>query len=123
MDRIDLKVEAPKVEIKQLSSYGKSESSKAIKARVEKARERQLERFEGTHYRFNAELGVDDIKKYCPLGVQEQELIEQVFNVMKLSARVYHKIIKVARTIADLDDRDQITTDHISEAVSYRTTI
>ncbi len=123
MDRIDLTVEAPKVEIKQLSAAKKTESSKSIKARVEKARVRQLERYEGTRYRFNAELGVEDIKKYCPLGAKEQELIEQIFNVMNLSARVYHKLIKVARTIADLDGSGKITTDHISEAVSYRITI
>ncbi len=123
MDRIDLTVEAPRVEIKQLSAQEKSESSSLIRARVEKARRRQLERFEGTRYRFNAELSSGDIKKYCPLGTKERALIEQIFNVMNLSARVYHKLIKVSRTIADLDGSDRITTDHISEAVGYRITM
>lgn len=120
LDRIDVMIEAPKVDIKQLSANVKNESSKDIKARVMEARKIQEKRYEGTRYHFNAELGVGDIKKYCHLGKEEQEMMESIFSVMNLSARVYHKIIKLARTIADLDGSENISTAHLSEAVCYR---
>ena len=84
------------------------------------ARSRQERRYKETRYRFNAELGVGDIKEYCALGLKEQEMMEQVFCKMKLSARAYHKIIKVARTIADLDGSDEIREQHLGEAICYR---
>lgn len=120
LDRIDVTIEAPRVDIKQLSANMKNESTKDIKARVMEARSRQESRYRGTRYRFNAELGAGDIREYCALGTREQEMMEQVFRVMKLSARAYHKIIKVARTIADLDGAEDITEIHLSEAVCYR---
>ena len=120
LDRIDVMIEAPKVDIKQLSANMRNESSKDIKARVMEARTRQAHRFKGTRYHFNAELGAGDIKRYCELGMDEQEMMEQVFTMMNLSARVYHKIIKVARTIADLDGAEKISRIHLSEAVCYR---
>lgn len=120
LDRIDVTIEAPRIDIKQLSANMKNESTKQIKERVMEARSRQERRYQNTRYRFNAELGAGDIKKYCTLGTREQELMEQVFQIMKLSARAYHKIIKVARTIADLDGSDQIQELHLSEAICYR---
>lgn len=120
LDRIDVMTEAPRVDIRQLSADMRNESSAKIKARVMEARERQKSRYEGTRYRFNAELGAGDIKEYCRLGMKEQEMMEEVFTVMNLSARAYHKIIKVARTIADLDKKQNITTEHLGEAVCYR---
>lgn len=120
LDRIDVTIEAPRVDIKQLSANMKNESTTVIKARVMEARGRQERRYKGTRYRFNAELGVGDIREYCPLGMKEQEMMEQVFHMMKLSARAYHKIIKVARTIADLDASDDINELHLSEAICYR---
>ena len=98
----------------------KNESTKQIKERVLEARSRQERRYRNTRYRFNAELGAGDIRNYCALGMKQQELMEQVFQVMKLSARAYHKIIKVARTIADLDGAEQIQEIHLSEAICYR---
>jgi magnesium chelatase family protein len=74
----------------------------------------------GTGYRFNAELRPGDIREYCRLGTREQHMMEEIFTMMNLSARAYHKIIKVARTIADLDGKDDIGTEQISEAVCYR---
>lgn len=121
LDRIDVTIEAPRVDIKQLSANMKNESTTVIKARVMEARSRQERRYKGTRYRFNAELGVGDIREYCQLGMKEQEMMEQVFHMMKLSARAYHKIIKVARTIADLDGSDDINELHLSEAICYRT--
>lgn len=120
LDRIDIAIEAPKVDIKQLSSQDSNESSACIKARVMEARERQEARFQGSGYRFNAELKGADIREYCPLGTKEQEFMEQVFERMNLSARSYHKLIKVARTIADLDGADSIGQEHLGEAVCYR---
>jgi magnesium chelatase family protein len=84
------------------------------------ARARQEHRYRGTRYKFNAELGSNDIKEYCKLGSDEQELMESVFESLDLSARAYHKIIKVARTIADLCGSDNINTQHLGEAVCYR---
>jgi len=121
LDRIDVTIEAPRVDIRQLSQEQPNESSTTIRARVMEARERQNRRYAGTRFRFNADLGSGDIKRYCPLGSAEQELMENVFFKMNLSARAYHKIIKVARTIADLDGADDIGATHLCEAVSYRT--
>ena len=98
----------------------RNESSAKIKARVMEARERQKSRHKGTRYRFNAELGAGDIKEYCRLGDKEQEMMEEAFTRMNLSARAYHKIIKVARTIADLDQKQNISTEHLGEAICYR---
>lgn len=120
LDRIDVVTEAPRVDIRQLSADMQNESSASIKKRVMEARERQKIRFRGTRYQFNAELRAGDIKEYCRLGLDEQEMMEEIFTMMNLSARAYHKIIKVARTIADLDGKDDIRTEHISEAICYR---
>lgn len=120
LDRIDVVTEAPRVDIRQLSADMHNEGSAAIRERVAQARDRQERRYRGTRYRFNAELRSGDIREYCRLGTSEQEMMEEIFTMMNLSARAYHKIIKVARTIADLDGQDDIGTEHISEAVCYR---
>lgn len=121
LDRIDVVTEAPRVDIRQLSAdMRNNESSAGIRERVAEARERQRRRYRGTRYRFNAELRAGDIREYCRLGAAEQEMMEEIFTMMNLSARAYHKMIKVARTIADLDGQDDIGTGHISEAVCYR---
>lgn len=120
LDRIDVVAEAPRVDIHQLSATMQNECSADIKARVMEARERQKYRYKNTAYRFNAEIGSGDIRTYCKLGTGEQKMMEEVFTMMNLSARAYHKVIKVARTIADLEGKDDICTEHISEAVCYR---
>ncbi|MCM1183888.1 MAG: YifB family Mg chelatase-like AAA ATPase [Roseburia sp.] len=120
LDRIDIVTEAPRIDIRQLSANMRNERSRDIRERVMEARQRQLRRFRGSRYRFNAELGAGDVRKYCPLGTDVQEMMEQIFDVMNLSARSYHKIIKTARTIADLEGSDAIQADHIGEAVCYR---
>lgn len=120
LDRIDVVTEAPRVDIRQLSADMPNERSAAVRKRVMGARERQKHRYRGTRYRFNAELRAGDVKQYCRLGMDEQEMMEEIFTMMNLSARAYHKIIKVARTIADLDGKDAICTEHISEAICYR---
>lgn len=120
LDRIDVAIEAPKIDIKQLSANMRNEGSADMRERVFAARKRQIERYKGTKYHFNAELAVGDIKRFCPLGARERELMEQIFTRMNLSARAYHKIIKVARTIADLDGAKDITCAHLSEAACFR---
>lgn len=122
LDRIDICVEAPKMEVREMIQEEKNESSSEIRIRVMKARKRQEERYQGTKYRTNSELVGSDVKKYCPLEAKEYRYLERMFNTMNLSARAYHKIIKVARTIADLEEEEQIKEKHLNEAFLYRIT-
>ena len=122
LDRVDLCVEAAKVEVTDLLSgvNRKNETSEQIRARVMEARQRQAARYHGTSYRFNADVAVKDMDRYCHLGKKEQQFMEQAFKRMQLSARAYHRIVKVARTIADLSGAENIEQIHISEAICYR---
>ncbi len=120
LDRIDLCTELQPVDIGGLRKERKAESSEVIRERVQKARERQRERFIGTKCRFNADIEGTNIERYCPLGSKEQELMEQLYHSMQLSARAYHRIVKVARTIADLEGTEKIGTKHLMEAALYR---
>lgn len=120
LDRIDICTEVPPVEIKDLSTGRRSESSAAIRERILQAKIKQTERFEGKKNSSNAGLTLCDIKKYCMLGAKEQKLMEQVFHSMQLSARAYYRILRVARTIADLDDSKEIREIHLAEAISFR---
>lgn len=120
LDRIDLAVEAPRVNYDQLASTTKSKSSKEMKEKVNKARRMQEERFAKTKYQYNAQLSSSDVKKYCHMDPSAMKLAKMIFERMELSARSYHKMIKVARTIADLDGQERIQEQHISEAVGYR---
>ena len=120
LDRIDICLDIPKVVYKELSCSTGSESSAAIRERVCRARDRQAERYRGTAFRFNTDLGVRELKQYCELGRKEQQLMESVFERLHLSARSYHRIIKVARTIADLDGMQHISERHLSEAIRYK---
>lgn len=121
LDRIDLCTEAPRVSYRDLTGQQKTESSAEIRKRVYMARDRQKERYRGTGIRTNAMLDINDIKSYCRLGQKEQKLMEQAFSAMKLTARAYHKIIRTARTIADLEGEEQIKAVHLKEALGYRT--
>jgi len=124
LDRVDICVEAPRVDISDLTVKNKSanESSKTIRERVLKARKIQDERFKGTELRFNSDMSPKDIEKFCHLGPKEESYLENVFTTMALSARAYHKILRVARTIADIDGSDEIRQIHLMEAVGYRIT-
>lgn len=124
LDRIDICVEAPKVDIADLSAGNKNagESSTAIRKRVLEARERQKERFKGTSLQFNSEMTPKDIEKYCRLGIAEKSFLENAFCTMELSARAYHKVLRLARTIADIDGAKEIGRIHLMEALSYRMT-
>lgn len=120
LDRIDICIQAPKVEISQLQSSEKGQSSKSLRGKVMRAREKQRKRFEGTAFRFNADLRAGDVEKYCPLRKNEKKMLEDLFHIMDLSARAYHRLIKVARTIADIEESEEISEVHLAEAVCYR---
>jgi len=122
LDRIDIQVEASPVEYSELSTAKTpAESSAEIKQRVENARLRQVARFASdSNTRFNAKMTATQINKYCKPSADAQELLKNVFDTMALSARAYHKILKISRTIADLSDSAEISAEHVAEAISYR---
>ena len=108
------------VEYEHLSSSEKAEPSAAIRARVEKAREIQLQRFEGTGITSNARIPSGLLSEMCPISDKGNIILKAAFDSMGLSARAYDRILKVARTIADLDGAEVIDAPHIAEAVQYR---
>ena len=120
LDRIDLHIEVPPVEFDQLSAREKAESSAAIRQRVNAARARQQARFAGTNIVSNARIPTSKLKEFCPLTEAASTLLKGAFERMGLSARAYDRLLKVARTIADLDGCDVIDTPHIAEAIQYR---
>ncbi|WP_026508674.1 YifB family Mg chelatase-like AAA ATPase [Butyrivibrio sp. MC2013] len=121
LDRIDLSIDAPKVDYIELSGGSTaSESSSSIRQRVLKAREIQKLRFKDANISFNSEMTPRDIEKYCKFGPSERRFMEKLYASMDLSARAYHRIIKVARTIADLDGSENIQECHLAEAACYR---
>lgn len=120
LDRIDLHVEVPRVDFEKLSKDSLSESSEKIRARVCEARERQNVRFKNTNITTNTEMKNKEIKEYCKLDDISINLLRQAVNQMHLSARSYHRILKLARTIADLSACDKIQTEHVAEALQYR---
>ena len=121
LDRMDICIEAPKIEVSQLQSRKKGESTKSMQEKVMAARKRQEERYRGTSFSFNADLGPKDMESYCFLGEGEKRMMEEAFRTMDLSARAYHRVIKVARTIAEVEGTDKITEGHLAEALCYRT--
>jgi len=123
LDRIDLHVEVPRVEFEKLRDDTLAESSDAIRARVEKAREIQNKRFAGTHCMTNTDMKNKEIREHCTLQDQSIELMKQAVTQLHLSARSYHRILKLARTIADLDGNEHIETPHVAEALQYRSKV
>lgn len=121
LDRIDLHVEVTPVAFHELSSQQNSEYSSSIRERVIKARGIQSERFKNRPGLYaNAQMGSADVKKICTLNEGSQQLLKQAMERLNLSARAYDRIIKVSRTIADLDNSESIKTEHIAEAIQYR---
>ncbi len=121
LDRIDIQVEVPSVKYEELSGRDKSESSKAIAERVQKARDIQLERFKGTNIRTNSQITPDILHDVCVLDEQAGAYLKNAFEKSGLSARAYDRVLKVARTCADPDGSDIIHKKHIARAVQYRT--
>lgn len=124
LDRIDLCVELHPVDVVslQMAECTGTEDSAIIRDRVTKAREAQEERFQGSKYRFNADVEAADIERFCPLGSEEKNCMERLFYSLQLGARSYHRIWKVGRTIADLAGEERIREEHLMEAACYRPT-
>ncbi len=121
LDRIDICVEAPRISAEDLTGnpHG-NESSAEIRRRILRARAIQEKRFQHTSLRFNADMGPKQIRTYCSLGATEQAFLQRLYQTMNLSARGYHRILKVARTIADLAGDQHIRQEHLTEASCYR---
>ena len=121
LDRIDIQVHVPRLNYQDMKCTMPSESSQTIRKRVIAARKLQLARLKGTKLHCNAEMGRREIRKQCHLTVQAEQLLEKYFASLGLSARSHDRIIKVAQTIADLDQKEVITGVHIAEAIELRT--
>jgi magnesium chelatase family protein len=108
------------VAFEKLSGKRAGETSDAIRARVEAARQRQRDRFEGTELASNADMGPGEVRRFCPIDDRGRALIKQAMQQLGLSARAYHRVLKLARTIADLAGADDLTPVHLAEAIQYR---
>lgn len=120
LDRIDIQVEVSNVDYEDLSSTENSETSAEIKKRVNKTRKLQLERYKDYNIYSNSQLDAGMLKKFCPLGEEENAILRAAFDNLGLSARAHSRILKVARTIADLEGSENIKSEHIAEAIQYR---
>lgn len=120
LDRIDIHIEVQKVEFEQLTERRKGEKNEDIRKRVLIAREIQRERYKDLKISYNAQIGPKEIEKYCNLDAASFSLIKMAMEKLNLSARAYDRILKVARTIADLEESENILSNHVSEAIQYR---
>jgi magnesium chelatase family protein len=120
MDRIDIHVEVPRVPFEKLSSQRTGEPSATVRERVEAARAVQRARFKDISLQTNSDMGPAEIRQFCPLDETSTNLVKAAMQQMQLSARAYHRILKLARTIADLAGSAAIQTTHIAEAIQYR---
>ena len=120
LDRIDIQIQVPRVQYQDFASGDKAECSAVIRQRVEKARQIQLSRFKGCNIFCNAQMSHAMIKEFCRLTDDASQMLKLVFEQMRLSARAYDRIIKVAQTIADLNGADRIEGGHIAQAVQFR---
>lgn len=120
LDRIDLHVEVPRVKFEKLSSDSLAESSQKIRHRVEEARNIQTDRFKNLPIHCNSEMRNAEIREYCKLDDQSIDLLRTAVTAMHLSARAYNRILKLARTIADLGKSDRISLEHVAEALQFR---
>ena len=122
MDRIDIHIEVPSVGYQELSGLSAGESSDAVRQRVVAARAIQISRFKGLRkVHCNAAMRSKDTARFCGLKEDAHALLKMAINELNFSARTYDRVLKVARTIADLAGREQIGSEHISEAIQYRT--
>ncbi|MFA5389175.1 MAG: YifB family Mg chelatase-like AAA ATPase [Candidatus Omnitrophota bacterium] len=120
LDRIDIHIEVPSVKYKDLSDENSAEKSAVIRERVRRAREIQLTRFKNDRIFSNSQMSYRMIRKYCGLDEPGRELLKMALAELGFSARCYDKILKVSRTIADLEEKENIDSDHVSEAIQYR---
>lgn len=120
LDRIDLCAEAEPVSYESLTGGGGGETSSEIRERVERTVKIQQIRYQGTSFRFNGDLTAKVLDQYCPLSSQGEKLLEKAYGQLGISARAYHRILKTARTIADMDESAVIQKEHLQEAIGYR---
>ena len=120
MDRVDIHVEVPRVEYDKLTSERRGELSELIRSRVETARGIQLDRFEGTDLFCNADMGTSEVREFCQLDSTGKQLMRSAMSQLGLSARAFHRVLKVSRTIADLVGEESIVPGHLAEALQYR---
>ncbi len=120
LDRIDIHVEVPRVDYEKLAGQGEPERSEVVRARVIAARSRQIARFAGTPLTCNADMGPSEVRTYCALEPAAQSLLKAAAQQLQLSARAYHRTLKLARTIADLAAVEVIGPAHLAEAIQYR---
>lgn len=120
LDRIDIYVDSPELSFEEIHQNRENETSETIRKRVERVHKIQQKRYENTSYLFNAQLSGADTEKYCKLDEKLEMHMKYAFEKLALSARGYHKILKVARTIADMEDCKEIGSDHLNEAISYK---
>ena len=120
LDRIDIHAEVPRVDFDKLSDDRLGEPSSSIRERVESARDKQRSRFEETELICNADMGPSGVRIYCGLDNAGRALIRQAMTQLQLTARAFHRVLKLARTIADLSGDEEIQTHHLAEALQYR---
>ncbi|HEY3289945.1 MAG TPA: YifB family Mg chelatase-like AAA ATPase [Anaerolineae bacterium] len=120
LDRIDIHLDVSRIDYEKLSDARSGEPSAAIRARVQAARDRQAQRFKGTPLACNADMGVGDVRVHCALDSAGQSLMKSAMNRLQMSARGFHRVLKLARTIADLAGSDVIKVTHLAEALQYR---
>jgi magnesium chelatase family protein len=118
--RIDIHAEVPRVEFDKLADDRLGEPSSIIRKRVEVARESQRERFKGTELVCNADMGPSEVRIFCGLDESGRSLVRQAMTQLQLTARAFHRVLKLARTIADLSGDEEILTHHLAEALQYR---
>ncbi len=121
MDRIDIHMDVPPVRFKDLSSVEKGQKSSGLLERINKARAIQKERFERMKIHINANMNSRQIRKFCALDPESNDLMETAMEKFGLSARAHSRILKIARTIADLEEVPDIKSAHVAEAIQYRT--
>ena len=120
LDRIDIHVEVPAAEFKELSSTKLGTSSDEIRQSVQSARQAQLERFDGTSINYNAQMSSKQIRTYCKLNDECMNILKISVNELGLSARAHDKVLRLSRTIADLESSESIEAHHLTEAINYR---
>jgi len=120
LDRIDIQIEVPRVEFKDMVSRDQGESSAEIRKRIVRARRRQIQRLKGKKIYCNAQMGTKEARKFCRVDEEGKELLEMAVNRLGFSARAYTRVLKVSRTIADLSGEEKISPVHVSEAIQYR---
>jgi magnesium chelatase family protein len=120
LDRIDIHVDVPRVDVDKLTADRLGERSEAIRARVEAAREVQRERFADTPLSCNADMGPTEVRRICHLNEEGRALVKAAMQQLGMSARAFHRILKLARTIADLAGSERVETVHLAEAIQYR---